>query len=189
MKKTILLITSIIFIQTSILSSSFRGVVDVDVVSVELIEPSLKITVSENKSTDISVSVRTPEGNTLLVEKENIFGAQDFFSSSVRLIASGNGDNGITKESLFQDGFTLSFSFGSSYVHGSDEIGKRVTVFAICRIFFREGKFTQSEIAIPEGDYANKWKSVIIKDGKVTDTITLDDGIHCKWSKWRRPSH
>lgn len=185
-KKKLFLIVGIVFFQADILLSSIRGDVDVDVISLEIVNPSLKVTVSEDISKNIFVNVRNPDGVCVLVEKKDIFGAKDFFSSSVRFVASGNADNNITKESLFEDGFMVSFSFGNSYSHGSDEKGERVEVFSICRLFFREGRFIQTEIAIPEGNFSNKWKSIIVKNGKVTNTIILDDGIHCKWSEWRK---
>ena len=117
---------------------------------------------------DVKVRVRS---KTVQIDERYLFGAKDVIMESVRLVGTDGSfvksNKPILPGDLVTYGFAVSFEFGGTYEHGSKEPdSKTVLVHKVIRLYFKNGEFTEAELAVPKGNFVNKWEIFAMpKDG------------------------
>jgi hypothetical protein len=97
------------------------------------------------------------DGKEVAIKEEYLFGVGDFDSRTVAVLVE-RGPEEFSYEKMADSRFCISFAFGANRFHGVDKEGERVKVRSRIRVYFENGKARYSEMAVPTGDYVNKWE-------------------------------
>lgn len=145
----------------------------------------VKISESKPEQLDLQVGIA---GKIIRIDRKYLFGAKDIILKSVRLVGSlsevKRGQEVMQPRDFIQNGFSVLFEFGGFYEHGS-ELQKSETklVHKVVRLYFRKGDFVEAELAVPRGEFVNKWDIFAMdKGGKAAEKpYEVVNSVECPW--------
>lgn len=146
---------------------------------------TFKVSEIHGKPLEISADI---DGKKLKIESQYLFGASDVIFSSLEAKQERTTyESGTTKEANHQGKLSgknvaIAFKFGGWLEHGSEEKnGKKVKVYNVLRLVFKDGNFVESELAVPRGDFSNKWDIFAMSKGekKPEKPYTTVDRVEC----------
>ncbi len=112
-----------------------------------------------------------------------LFDAEDVVVGSITLRV--NSSNPGQEVDVITWGFYLVFEFGGVYEHGSKSADEPVDVYKTLILHFKDGQFVYSELAVPLGDFRNRWQFFerMPKLGEASEEPYFEDGVICPWNK------
>ena len=117
------------------------------------------------------------------------FGAKDILEETIRLrVPTPNSKESLWKQAV-DKGFFIYFDIGGGYEHGTKE--NPVEVSKALMIEFEDGELKSVELAVPSGEFKNRWtyhyrhSGIMYTDKKerVGKYEDLNKAIRCPWSR------
>ena len=161
---------------------SGEGNVDFDEITLVSKANQIEIKMTGMNSDRPEIQVKIHE-KVINVGAEFLFVAKNIRYNSIRLISQPSNPGQIPPGGLAKHGFIVSYELGGTYEHGKNEEGGEVLVHRVIRLHFSEKELERSELALPLGEFSNKWR-VYEKEkgsGKLLDDFVESSSVKCPW--------